>query len=165
MGRVLRPFSFGHLLALEAAGLDIGALARMNAGDLILLAEICSLDNPLDFDVRARWVDKLRAWRLSLPGYRALVLAQMSAYLADYIALPEFWEKEHGGKGLTAPAILARIACLLSYSNLTYREIISLPLGQAIWLQAAIAEQRGADVQIVSERDRELMRELENEQG
>jgi len=160
-GYRLKPYSLAHCLTLHAIDSPLVTGAGFpGAADMILALKVCSSTDPTATPLKRSWRDTWAFWRLSRPDALAAAVRQFLVYLYDFAAPPEFWEsKTSDGKRVTAPWLLNRIAFLLTYSHLTYREIMEMPMGQLVWIHAAIAEVRGSDLSFITPEEKQFMTE------
>lgn len=160
----MRPYSFAAAAALEAAGNPLTELP-ITPADVICYLQITSAKDPLSVRIKASWLDKLRAIRLLNPKHMLRVMRQIREYEEDYGSMPtlarEVETESADGipsfkKSITAPWIASRVASLHQNTNLTDREIWSLPIGYTMWLDAAGAEIRGGKLTFIDPENPEL---------
>lgn len=161
LGRWLHPFCLSDALILSVSGspfLSDQTGIRYGLADLQLAVRVCSTPARIFFEARLgqrwheRWTDDL--WKLWTK--RQSLEKQCQAfvnYLDDYYAPPVLWQDETGDGVLRAPWVLANAVFLMRHTSYRPEEIWSLPIGQALWIAATLAEQNGASVQIVSEEE------------
>jgi hypothetical protein len=162
-GRRLRPLCLYHSLFLIVDDNPLHACKEGDAvtwTDLITASLVCSAP---DASLRHRqflprgFVGRMMAmvW-MSTVRHRfklAMELAKFEAYLKDYSARPKFWTDVDGEPGtVKAPWILSILTFLEDHTNSSEHEILSMPIGWALWKSASLAEQLGMNrSEIVSE--------------
>ena len=115
--------------------------------DLLFACQVCA-EEPLG-DIG--WLDELRIMRLVRnPAKFEKMLEAFSGYILvqDW---PKFWEqtKKSGAGDRGVPWPLAIVANLVA-SGLDYKQAWEMPECQAIWLNSALAVQKGAELAIMS---------------
>ncbi len=177
LGRRLRPYCYGHVVALAAAASPFlaapGSGAVATAGDVLAALRICAapgwpLLSPERFGPRPG--DVWRRWWLERRPERLRAAAQaFRDYQDDYSQFPEFWEEESladgegeedgllehaaDGRTLSAPVALVRVCALISRTTLTHAEAWRMPVGLPLWYSATIDEMEGAKLRFLRESD------------
>lgn len=158
LGYKLAPYCLAHAITLEAVGSPlIKGASYIHPKDILVFLKICSAKDPFQPDFSLGWMDKWWALMLANPKFAAKVHLQISAYLEDYCSTPQLTEPvdlEPGSSSfieerkttITAPWAAARVASLHQNTNLTDEEIFRKPLGYLVWLDATIAESKGAKI-------------------
>ena len=176
LGRRLRPYCYGHFVALAAADSPflaaVGTGAMADAGHLLAALRICAAPGyplllPDEFGPQPG--DVLRRWWIERKPARLRAACQaFRDYLDDYSQFPEFWqteslagEEEEGGlmeeaetgRQLTAPVALARVCALISRTTLTHAESWQMPVCLPVWYTACLDEMEGAKIRFLRESD------------
>ena len=178
LGRRLLPFSEWHrflLLSIESPLLIPEAAPTL--ADVEVAVRICRsrYRTPLSRILPARrsgrvagWFRQIRAVWLSRRFPLPTALAAFDEYVRDYMAPPEFWEKEPSGAAVVLnklPDSLSLVTSLIaggSFQPDNEAAAWEMPLGKAHWYATAFAKQAGADLRLRTESDKFLsqMREL-----
>lgn len=101
------------------------------------------------------------AWRRRNPRRNlAAEFSAWEAYVADFLSEPETWDGD-GSKGGTAkaPWILSLATAIEQKSNMTWREIMTAPIGLMLWKAAAIAEVDGNGPDMMTAEEIEMAAE------
>lgn len=80
-------------------------------------------------------------------------------YVADFLSEPETWEGEGKGGTAKAPWILSLATAIEQKSNMTWREIMTAPIGVMLWKAAAIAEVEGNGPDMMTAEEIEMAAE------
>jgi hypothetical protein len=176
LGRRLHPFCLEDALILSVAEspflLGSDSKIEYTLPDLQLAAEICS--SPAKIFLHARfnrsWLARVRTvfWARRCKKTCATQMGLkrecqlFTNYIDDYYSVPEVWHDESGNEStqLNAPWILGNFVFLLRRTTYRAREIWTMPIGQALWIAAALAEQTGHGVQIVGEEEADALKEM-----
>ncbi len=178
LGQRLRPFCEWHrflLLSIESPLLIPGAVPAL--ADLEVAVRICRsrYRTPLSHILPprrrgrvARWFREIHAVWMSRRHPLPFALGAFDAYVRDYVAPPEFWQKEAAGAASVLnnlPEPLSLVSALISGGSFqpdNEAAAWEMPLGRAHWYVAAFAKQAGADLRLRTESDKFLsqMREL-----
>lgn len=153
LGYRLRPYSFAALFALEVVESPFvcGTGRTYTLADVLQAAKICSAPNPRCVDLRPSLRDRLTfALRKHDTAFVAAAAQCLTAYIDDYASLPEFYQdSESGGKPLSAPWVLTRIANLMRLTNCSREEAWNTPVGEGVWIECAIREVTGDSLRFV----------------
>ncbi|CAN5463479.1 hypothetical protein BH20VER3_BH20VER3_01010 [soil metagenome] len=169
LGRALHPFCLNDALILSLAGSPFLAAeqeeVRYTLPDLQLAVRVCSSPARVFLEARfnERWWDRALTRLVAFWDRRQSLEAQCQAfvaYLDDFYAPPALWRDEDGDEVLRAPWVLANAVFLMRHTTYRPEEIWALPIGQALWIAATLAEQNGSSAQIVSEEEAAAMTEL-----
>lgn len=132
--------------------------------DLQVAVMICS--TPLDSFVGETnhyhlWpAVKLLIWKYRIRNLKLKTEAKIfDNYFNDYFSAPELWDGDGEGSPIGAPWPLAIVASLMKNTAMTRFEAWTMPLGEAIWLNAALLEQSGS-AEIASVEQLEALYEL-----
>lgn len=120
-------------------------------GELRAAVVICSTDLE-DFayatSTTKLWpVLKMQWWKRRTRASKINFLGELKAfdnYYNDFYSVPEVWKDDSDAAPLGAPWPLVVAASLMRKTAMTRKEIWTLPIGEAIWTNAAILEQEGA---------------------
>lgn len=163
IGRRLRPFCLAHRVALTALG---SPLMRQDApiapADLLVALRVCSARDPFAPDLRPTLRDSLAFWRFRFNRAAFLsALREFVAYVGDHAAHPQTWEKEQQCASDGIPWPLHVVARLVR-NGVPERDAWRMSEGRALWLSIAFARHDGAEVSVITERDRLAMSMLDN---
>lgn len=160
-GRKLHPLCFLDLLALEVVESPFcpGSLADPTVHDFHIAVHI--LATPIGSLEISDRIASVPSWRKLLYSAYDLGTAnrQLQAYFTDYFTTLEMWRMDDVGKSCQAPWILSQVTFLLQHTSITERRVWTAPVGQMLCYAAALEEQLSSS-QIVSEEEREAMREM-----
>lgn len=171
LGRKLHPLCLQDILRFMLVGSPYGRVQDnsggsfpVTLGELRIAVSICS--TPLEEYVRATSnrhlvpVLKNLWWKRQTEKLNLdLEVAKFDAYFNDYFSTPELWETTGESSAIGAPWPLAIAASLMSKTAMARNEVWTMPVGEAIWLNASILEQAGA-TEIASAEQIEAMYEL-----
>lgn len=165
LGHRLRPFSLYHQLILEAISSPImGGSGIVTLIDLEIACRICASDynGYQDASRRIGWFGKLRWGIKALTRSLEKEAAKFDAYFSDFVALPETHGQGGSQEGKTYhefPAPLSVAGCLMAngFESGRRKEIWMTPLGEAHWYCATFLRLDGADLNLITEHDREIM--------
>ena len=164
MGCRLRPFSLWHYVCLDLAQSPfVGWDKPKNFFELIKALRICSLNPDAAFKCadHALRVSDVLNFLLAVFFPELFLARQLEAfqiYINDYSAPPHFWQRS-GGKSSPLPWVLLIVARLMGFGGFSELEAWSLPIGKAIWYQAAFLEINGADSGVISAEELEALEE------
>lgn len=163
IGRRLRPFCLAHRVALTALGSPfMRPDAPLAPADLLVALRVCSADDPFAPDLRASLRDKVAFWRFrNNPSAFLSALREFIGYVGENAAHPETWAKEQQTASDGIPWPLHVVARLVR-GGISERDAWNMSEGRALWLSLTIARQDGADLSVVTERDRLAMSMLDN---
>lgn len=163
MGRRLRPFSLAHRIALTAFGSPVlKPGSQMGPTDLVFALRVCATANPLaNLTPKPTLGDKWLALRLALSQeLQARALCEFAGYLAEHTSHPELWAKQARGESDNIDWPLHVIGTLMR-AGVSYHDALHMSEGRATWLQVVLARQNGAELSVVSEREKAAMKQLE----
>jgi hypothetical protein len=156
-GLRMRPLSVGHAFTLEATGNPFyhGQLGTFD--ELRMAAWICSRP-PLALPQTSGWRHYLWRWGTQKAEIEAEV-AQWKAYVADYVAPPQFWNKapKAGEKRAEPSKIPHNVSTVVKLMRLgmTEQQAWATPVGIAAWYEAAAFEaEHGSQLDIVTDGER-----------
>jgi hypothetical protein len=155
LGYTLKPLNFAHLLALHLLENPFVTAAREpDPADTVAFLKICSQEQP-EASLRVSWLDRFKVRMLKR---NPALLSRINHLCLEYIKAhgnnPEFWENQEEKSGsspkrISAPWVLARISYLLSNSTLTLDQIMRTRIDKLAWIEASIAELKGAEIEFV----------------
>jgi hypothetical protein len=156
-GLRMRPLSLGHAFALEAVGNPFyhGQLGTLD--ELRLAAWMCSRA-PLALPETTGWRYKLWRWGTDKADFETEV-ARWKAYVADYVAPPQLWNKapkagEQRAEPSKIPHNLFTVVRLMRL-GISEERAWATPVGVAAWYEAAAFEsEQGARLDIVTDAER-----------
>jgi hypothetical protein len=156
-GLRMRPLSLGHAFTLEAIGNPFyhGKLGTLD--ELRLAAWMCSRP-PLALPQTTGWRYKLWRWGTDKADLSAEV-TRWRAYVADYVAPPQFWNKApKAGEQRAEPSkIPHNLSSVVRLMRLGFSEerAWATPVGVAAWYEAAAFEaEHGSKLDIVTDAER-----------
>jgi hypothetical protein len=159
LGRKVFPFSLRHRLILETVGsplLKQGEEIRRE--DLILALRIVATDG-YNLDIKSpTWRDYWLNLRLARNPYLIQFGAiQFAAYLEDYCTGPALW-RARGGAGMDS-GIHWTLGVVLGLMKIgfTEAEAWAMPEGRAVFYYTADQIRRGAEVQIMTTEEEEVL--------
>jgi hypothetical protein len=155
-GLRMRPLSLGHSFALEAIGNPFyhGQLGTLD--ELRIAAWMCSRP-PLALPQTTGWRYKL--WRGTDKADFDAEVARWKAYVADYVAPPQLWNKapKAGEQRVEPSKIPHNLSTVVRLMRLGMSEerAWATPVGVAAWYEAAAFEsEQGARLDIVTDDER-----------
>jgi hypothetical protein len=161
LGFRLKPFSLWHRFLLSITGSRVMESDDINIYDIIGFCRICTNQYP-----RVRYkVRKLDQFLLLFHRQKSQVPAELEAYIKDYCAFPEFWEKKQEGKsGGGAPEPLGSVVALMQmgFSN---NEAWDMPVGMAQYYTATYMQQQGGDIDFITPEEKEMFAAMKNEKS
>lgn len=163
LGRKLRPFSLAHRTALEAIDSPLlSSEGNFTFSDLLVAAEVCSMRNPLGPLPGPKLTDVFRARRSRRrPDWFEHEGRKFAAYLEDYCASPQFWEKNDPSQKRNGVPWPLRVVCILMrYGHLDPQRVWTMPFGQALWYYTALSIQEGSDLDILTTEEEALLESL-----
>lgn len=155
-GRRMLPLSLGHAFTLEALGNPFYHGHVGQPEELRLAAWICSLP-PLALPQTDGW--RFRLWRWGTAENTFLgELQAWRAYVADYIAPPQLWNKvPKAGESRPTPSKVPNnllTVVRLMRLGMTEQQAWSTPVGVAAWYEAASYETEGGRLDLVTDDER-----------
>ena len=155
LGRSLYPWCLKYRVRLMAFKSPlITGEGGVSPADLIFACQVCS-EEPLG---ELGFMDRLRINRLNNDPEK---FERLLKAFAGYILVndwPKFWEqdKSKGGGNKGVPFPLAIVANLIA-SGIEEKRAWEMPECQAIWLNAALAIRKGAEVSIMTPEEEAYM--------
>jgi len=165
LGRRLRPFCLWHLLLLQTLDSPFLRKGRVELFDLQTAAAVCST-RFRDCKLRRPRIGPINLWRIVYRDGFNKGCAAFLAYVGDYLQRPEFSiipPKEGGGsRGQRGrpPEVLRVVADIIAWAHWPEAFVWEMPIGAAYWYQAMSYQDKGADVDFMTESEREYQRQL-----
>lgn len=166
LGKRLHPLCLHDFLRFILVGSPYGVGSpgnQVTLGDLRVAVTICSteLDDFAEAVSHDRLVPVVKNlwWKYRTRNASLTREAKaFDAYFNDYWGQPETWDKGGEGSAIGAPWPLAVVASIMVRAKgaMTRKEIWTAPVGEMLWLNAALLEQAGA-TEIMSAEQREAM--------
>jgi hypothetical protein len=158
LGRLLKPFSMRHRLALEAIGSPfVNPGSRATAVDLILAVRICSLDDPLEAVSGSSFSDWFAGVKMRRrPGLLEFHSAAFADYVEEFSTPPSLFFEPKGGGGKGVHWTLT-VATALIEAGFDEERVWTMPEGLAVWYYVAGSIRKGAEMEVLTtEREDEL---------
>lgn len=153
LGRKLNPFCLWHVVALEAIQSPFILDKPPTFIDLFLAVKICSSENKDVLSlIKITPLSRLKITIDSMVFWFNQELAKFRHYLESHLVYPQLWFPPTG-KRLKAPWPMINLVLILRHTSLHPDEIWDMPLGEVLWLSASIAEQIGAETEIMTEAE------------
>lgn len=148
LGKVLQPFSLRHLLWLASVDSPFAKLVEAESIDvsqlkfhhLRVFVAICSSKN--DDEVWKNLYSRLR-FRGRFAWSRNAAWVGVMAYIRDFVTSPHILSTAGKERSLGGPWLVRLVAILCKNGFGTAEQVWNLPLGQALWYSAALAEVDG----------------------
>jgi hypothetical protein len=159
LGRKVFPFSLRHRLILETIGSPIlKSGEEIRREDIVLALRVVESDG-LNFDLkRANWRDKWLNLRLAQnPFLIRRGAIEFAAYLEDYTTGPAIWKSRAGGGADSGIHWTLGVVIGLMSIGFSEAEAWSMPEGRAIFYYTADQIRRGAEVQIMTTEEEEML--------
>jgi hypothetical protein len=156
----LRPYSVGHELLLSHIKGAEASLPFVLAAVFICAQTYERAIAGLDWRWRlwALWVTLRCRFNRSLAASRAAMLAD---YMAEPIKqLPGLWRNSKSSRTCTTPLPLLLKLDLMQHYGYSEREVLNMPLAQAMWERYAWLESEGA-IEFVSATDDQVAKQKE----
>ena len=157
LGVTLRPFCLYYRLLFEVTDSPFIKGGPVTFIDLYAAVQMCRMDyndwlrtRPLSIFARLRLAFLARRYNLESES------AKLSAYLTDYFAPPEFWQKAQSTSHGLPPETGAVASQIIHATGWDEERAWMLPLGRAYWYSALFSRLSGADLKFVSESEDEL---------
>jgi hypothetical protein len=156
LGFKLRPFSLWHKFLLEFYENPLITGGEAVPKDVLEAIQVCRATYPNPPKRETIWT-KIRilisSWDQEEEAKR------FTNYVEDYLAFPEFWDKEDEGakSGGGAPDTLT-MAVQLMELGFSEEDTWNMALGKMYWYGAATALLKGADLDFVTEEELEMQR-------
>jgi len=163
LGLELKPFCVLHLLWLQHIGSPLFVTsAPVKIEDVELAAIICSCATNEEIlaklTPRNRWQRFLRnRWhRRNRRQDLATAVKSFLAYQDDFCSLPQFASKEQN-RDEKLPWLLLYAAGLIKATGWDLVKVLTLPLGQVIWLNISLGYLESGETSVISDRERAAM--------
>lgn len=163
LGRRLRPFSLSHRVALMALGspfMSGDGNTPIEPADVAIAVAILSMSEPFAPLPKPTLRDRWECRRAMKSGKRHWAnCSAITAFIADHSAHPTIWEKKRESHDDGIPWVLHVITRLIKH-GIPERDAWTMSEGRAIWLNLAILNQSGADLSLVTDREKALMERI-----
>lgn len=108
-----------------------------------------------DFNnLKPNLVDKMFIWKMHrYPELYRELLQSIATYISEYASVPKVAGNSDSQSQVNNPPIpdlLSLAGMLLCKTNLTEREIMTMPYGRAVWYSIAAAKMEGVDIKTIS---------------
>lgn len=160
LGKTLHPLCWNDLLLFQ--GIQ-SPLIEGKSPNLIQLQQavlICS--TPFE-DVQQKLADlkSNKKWfKQCLKMNLSDEIQKFDTYLRDYCSYPKLWQRLNSDSPkIKSPFLLALAASVLRHSSMSFEKLRTMPMGELLWLQVALAEQEGADVDLITPEEEQAIRE------
>lgn len=163
LGRKLRPFTYWHAWVLDFAESPyVGHDGGFTVAEILFAVEVLSRPPSVPGDNIV--LPRSSGWRHSRMVKRVLregiqnVHARLLCYFDDFKAAPTYW-RAHDSKAVKSDAILYAVANLMRNGGMSHREAWATTTGYGDHLTGALAEAGGHEIKIVTEAEREALKE------
>lgn len=161
----LSRFTLWHLSALEAVHSPFllnDPDAPVTIGDLHLAVRICEHAPNSQLRVKPRLRDVLRRFR-----YRKRFEAEalkFTGWLKSHQIIPELWDppSDTEARPISAPLVLYRVGQLIDL-GIPHDQAWAMSPGYAVWLLTASDERKTPGVRFITDEDRRIAQEMEEE--
>lgn len=158
LGKKLHPFCWNDLLLFHAIE---SPLIEGKIPDLIQLQQavvVCS--TPFE-KVQEKLAKPDRRWlKACLKMNLSDEIQKFDAYLRDYCAFPKLWQKLNSDSPkVKTPFLLSLAASVARHAKIGFEKIRSMPVSELLWWQVALAEQEGADIDLITPEEEQAIRE------
>lgn len=154
IGYKLKPFSLWHRFLLEFFDSPLITGEKPNVESILQAIQICRVSFP-KYPKPQSLLSKIRllchAFKPEVEGEK------FASYVEDYAAFPELWNKEDGEetKKSSAPETLS-MAVQLMEMGFCEKDSWNMPIGKAFWYTSISALLKGADIDFVTQEEREM---------
>jgi len=156
----LHPFTFAHAAALDFAGSPYASLTgAATLDDVVFALAVCRA--PGAFPIQLPKVGFFKTRIIAKAVYRAGLSeahAALMAYFDDYNCPPDMWQQK-GSRAVRVPWPLYFVACLIRNGRMTQKQAWETEVGYGRWMCAALAEAGGNEIAVISDAEREAMKE------
>lgn len=160
LGRQLKPFCCGHAATLAAVNSPFLSDGKVTPEELIVAVWVCSQtyedgksrfrEEPVAIESECKaWGKSVGQWNFEAAN------ALFQIYLSEHTRAPDRWKNKEAKKG-KAPWPLTIVTSLMQELNISLSEAWNMPLQEALWYYAAIAESKGDD-SLISEEERQRL--------
>jgi len=164
LGKRLAPFCLLHLQWLEHLGSPLFFTSQQaTLSDLELAVLICSSRS--SEEILSRLQSKspvLSFWRWR--NRKKPLVGEIKAFLAyqdDFCSLPEFATKDGGQTVEKIPCLLLQLATLIKETGWRQGDVLTMPVGQVVWLNSAFSYLSTGETAVVSDKERAAMAALD----
>lgn len=168
-GYWLAPYCIDHIIKLQALGSPIACKTDKvpTPADVMLFLRVCHEKRHNVFQLQPHIVDKMFIWKMQWNNdFFRSILKSIAIYIRDCSSTPKIMEKSNSEKVVNTPSfpeLLSLAGVLLCKTSLTEREILTMPVGKAVWYSTVVASIEGADIKTVSTEMEEKSPEQINE--
>lgn len=155
LGYKLKPFSIWHRFLLEFFNSPlIGGDEKANISHILQAISICRVSYP-DYPKKQSVFSKLnllcRSWDAEKQSKNFM------NYIEDYASFPDLWngESKEGSKSSSAPETLSMTVQLIEL-GFSEHDSWNMAIGKAFWYTAISALLKGAEIDFVTQEEREM---------
>jgi len=166
LGIDLKPFSAWHRTVLEYINSPTMTGELMTPPDLRMAATVCSLQFPdVPSPRKTGFWSKIKAEHQMIKDHRVFE-AQLKAfwsYISDYVSMPVLMMNGQNGESDQVPDIdqtLMDVALYRHNTSCPREEPWNIPIGELVWMNAAMARTQGTDLHVVSTIEEERLKQL-----
>jgi hypothetical protein len=169
LGYTLKPFSPWHKFLLGAIDSPFiqSTPTEVDFPSLVAAAQCCCLSYPQRFVYKKSRLRKLLN-QIHMARHLASFnenIDRFQEYILDYCHFPELWDppEESGGGGKKKNPPPDPLSTVMNMIKLGFSESESwdMPLGKAVWYQCAFASLEGGDVDFITDKERQIEKDLE----
>lgn len=149
----LKPFSLWHRFLLEFLDSPLITGGNADVNSILQAIQVCRSSFP-KFPDKQGFLGKLRLLINTFnPEEEGTKFAK---YVEDYAAFPELWNKsDEESKKSSAPETLSMAVQLIEL-GFTESQAWDMPIGKAFWYTSISAHLKGADIDFVTQEEREM---------
>lgn len=161
LGRQLKPFCCGHAVVLTGLNSPYLIGGKISANELFIAVFICSKSyeeiKKLLTSGEEVYLESYRQWIREELDFFSLADSDaiFQEYLIEHLKAPDRWQKKDA-KHSKAPWPLTIATGLMRELKFSEDEAWNMPMQQAFWYFAAVAEAEGDD-SLVSEKEKKLL--------
>jgi hypothetical protein len=155
-GFKLQPFSLWHRFLLEVTESPVVTdIEKVKPADLYAACKLFSLKYP-KAEVNLTKLDWVKMFfRI---GKKSIQIQgeKLAVYISDHFTAPEFWENDKSGSNKGGPPDQLSAIIPLLMMGFTEEQAWNMPIGKALWYGAAYASWQGADLDFITEEEKEM---------
>lgn len=159
-GRRLTRFTVWHHFILSAIDSPVVAETELfRPADLLLALRACRSTYGRRVSFRPSLADAAWAWRMRRnPALFSREARRFFEWVATQSSPPVLWRENHGGDSVrkvvdSGPQCLALVCSLMSRGGLSKAEAWNMPIGEARWTDAQLAQVEGVPVHFLDDAD------------